>query len=115
MVEEMGMDSAVQEGLDTLASLEERITRTVEVVSSLRQENRRLHENLQATGQELETTKGRLEEAQSLSSEFQKENEDLTRRLERTTQELEGLRGERKQVKARVEKLLTQLDLLTAS
>lgn len=106
---------AIQEGLDTLASLEERITRAVEVVNSLRQENRRLQEKLQAAGDELESTKNELREAQSLSAEFQKENDDLNRRLERSTQELDGLRGERKQVKARVEKLLTQLDLLTAS
>lgn len=104
---------AVQEGLDTLANLEERITRAVEVVISLRQENRQLQEQLQATGQELEATKGELVEAQSLSAEFQKENEELSRKLDRTAHELEGLRGERKQVKARVEKLLTQLDLLT--
>ena len=103
------------EGLDTLANLEERITRAVEVVNSLRQENKRLQDKLQTTGDDLESTKNELREAQSLSAEFQKENEDLSRRLERSTQELEGLRSERKQVKARVEKLLTQLDLLTAS
>lgn len=71
---------AVQEGIDTLASLEERINRAVQVITNLRSEN-----------------------------------EDLHRRVSALEEEVNTMRGERKQVKTRIEKLLSQLDLLTAS
>jgi chromosome segregation ATPase len=71
---------AVQEGIDNLASLEERINRAVQVITNLRSEN-----------------------------------DDLRRRVGALEEELNTLRGERKQVKTRIEKLLSQLDLLTAS
>lgn len=74
------MEAVQEESVDSLANLEERITRAVELVTSLRGENAQLRETLSAT-----------------------------------QAELEDLRGERRQVKLRIEKLLSQLDLLSAS
>jgi FtsZ-binding cell division protein ZapB len=73
--------------IDSLASLEERVTRAVEIVAALRQERDQL--------------------AQKLSSS-QAEGTRLA-------DELDHLRSERKQVRTRIEKLLGQMDLLGAS
>jgi len=78
---------AVQAGTDALASLEERITRAVQVLTALRNENEQL----------------------------QKEKGELEQKAQQLSEEVDALRGERKQVKTRIEKLLTQLDLLSAS
>lgn len=75
------------EDLDTLASLEERITRAVDLVMQLRADN-------QALEAELQTARGETE---------------------RLSQELEEARSERKQVRTRIEKLLGQMDLLSDS
>jgi len=75
------------EDLDTLASLEERITRTVDLVTQLRADNQALETELQTARTE----------------------------TERLSQELEEVRAERKQVRARIEKLLGQMDLLSDS
>jgi chromosome segregation ATPase len=110
------MEAAVQEReIDTLSDLEERITRAVQAISTLRNENGQLHERLKTTEAELAATRTARDEAQGMSAEFQKENSQLEMRLTQATEELSGLRGERKQVKARIEKLLGQLDLLSAS
>ena len=76
--------------IDSLSSLEERITRTVELVAELRRENAALMEQLEA--------------ANSSAAQSQK-----------YLQELEDLRKERKQVRTRIEKLLGQMDLLSAT
>jgi FtsZ-binding cell division protein ZapB len=78
---------AVQESTDTLGSLEERITRAVQVLTSLRNENQQL----------------------------QRDKSELEQKVQQLSEEVDTLRGERKQVKTRIEKLLTQLDLLSAS
>jgi FtsZ-binding cell division protein ZapB len=78
---------AVQASTDALANLEERITRAVHAITALRGENEQL----------------------------QKDKSDLAQRVQQLSEEVEALRGERKQVKTRIEKLLTQLDLLSAS
>jgi chromosome segregation ATPase len=106
---------AVQEGIDTLASLEQRITRAVELVTSLRSENDRLQSDLKTTQEQLRSTKVELDEASGLSAEFQKDNANLQLQITALSQELDELRGERKQVKARIEKLLGQMDLLSVS
>ena len=72
---------------DSLNSLEERVTRAVELVTTLRQERDQLAEKL---------------------SGAQAENSRLAG-------ELDHLRSERKQVRTRIEKLLGQMDLLGAS
>jgi FtsZ-binding cell division protein ZapB len=79
--------STAQQELDALASLEERITRAVELVTSLRQENADLGAQLSSAIAE----------------------RDSVRR------EIEELRSERKQVRARIEKLLAQVDLLSGA
>jgi chromosome segregation ATPase len=79
---------------ESLASLEERIRRTVELVSTLRAER-------DAAVAALE---GERKTATAATAEAQ-----------RLRQELDGLRSERKQVRTRIEKLLGQMDLLTGS
>ena len=71
--------------VDSLASLEERITRAVELVTSLKAQNANLEKQVQAATAERDATR----------------------------QELEDLRSERKQVRTRIEKLLGQMDLLS--
>ncbi len=70
---------------DSLASLEERITRAVELVTALKAQNVNLEKQVQAALAERDATR----------------------------QEIEDLRAERKQVRARIEKLLGQMDLLS--
>ena len=106
---------AVAEGIDTLASLEERINRAVQVITDLRGENAELHKKLTSTAEDLNTARLERDEAQSMSAAFEKENSDLDQKIKDLSEELNTLRGERKQVKSRIEKLLSQLDLLSAS
>ena len=79
--------STARPEIDSLASLEERITRAVDLVGALRAENAEILGQLQAAIAE----------------------RDMAR------QELEDLRSERKQVRTRIEKLLGQMDLLAGS
>ncbi|MGI8744540.1 MAG: cell division protein ZapB [Bryobacteraceae bacterium] len=80
--------------VDSLAALEERITRAVEVVSRLRGEKDALAAQVAAA---------------------QKEAAAAHAQAQKAMQELEELRSERKQVRTRIEKLLGQMDLLSAS
>ena len=73
--------------LDSLAHLEERITKAVELVTHLRAQNAALQDELA------------LAEA----------DRDAAR------SELDALRSERKQVRTRIEKLLGQMELLSAT
>lgn len=106
---------AVQEGIDTLASLEERINRAVQVISHLRSENQQLQQRLKSAQEQLTSAAAARDEAQAATVEFQKQTGELEQRAQRLSEELDTLRGERKQVKVRIEKLLSQLDLLSAS
>ena len=109
------MEAVQEEGIDNLANLEERITRAVQVITSLRSENGQLQQRLRTAEDSLAATRAELVEAQALTSEYQKENSALEGRVSQLTQEVDHMRGERKQVKTRIEKLLDQLDLLSAS
>lgn len=109
------MDAVQEPEIDTLANLEERITRAVQAITDLRGENHQLQERLRAVESELTATQSAREQAEGLAAEVQRENGQLEERLKQTSDELANLRGERKQVKARIEKLLGQLDLLSAS
>lgn len=73
--------------LDSLAHLEERITRAVELVSQLRSQNAELQERLTAAIADRDATQAELVE----------------------------LRSERKNVRTRIEKLLGQMELLSAT
>jgi len=81
------MSTAVQQEFDALASLEERIRLAVELVTTLRSENRELEAQLNSALAERDAAR----------------------------QELDDLRSERKQVRTRIEKLLGQLDLLSGA
>jgi FtsZ-binding cell division protein ZapB len=76
---------------DALDSLEERIHRTVELVTALRAER--------------DAALAELDRVRKASGSAITEAQKLR-------QELEGLRSERKQVRTRIEKLLGQMELL---
>lgn len=106
---------AVQEGIDTLASLEERINRAVQVISNLRHENQQFQQRLKVAQEQVIAAAAERDEAQAGAASFEREKSDLEQKVQRLSSELDVLRGERKQVKVRIEKLLSQLDLLSAS
>jgi FtsZ-binding cell division protein ZapB len=80
------MSPAEQQDTDTLANLEERITRAIELVARLRKER-----------------EAALEEAAEAKAG-----------AARLSEEVKSLQAERKQVRARIEKLLGQIDQLSA-
>lgn len=82
---------------DSLADLEERVLRTVELVTTLRAER-------DAAVAELTEARAVIEEL----SAFKKTEADARALRD----EVAGLRAERKQVRLRIEKLLAQLDLV---
>ena len=84
--------------VDTLAHLEERITRAVEAVNRLRSER--------------ETAQAQLEALTAERDAARKEACESTAFAQKAAAELEELRSERKQVRSRIEKLLGQMDLL---
>jgi FtsZ-binding cell division protein ZapB len=89
------MATAVRENdIDSLANLEERISKAVEVVARLRSEKEELQNQLESA---------------------QREAADANVQAQKMAQELEELRSERKQVRTRIEKLLGQMDLLSTS
>jgi chromosome segregation ATPase len=109
------MEALHEEGVDTLANLEERITRAVQVISDLRQQNMQLEERVKAAEDHVHSLTAERDEAQALSTEFQNENRTLEEKVAQLSKQLDDMRGERKQVRVRIEKLLNQLDLLSAS
>jgi len=88
------------EEADSLASLEERILKAAELVTQLRRERDAAAAQKQAAVQERDAAV--------------KEAGEARKRAEALAVELEALRGERRQVRTRIEKLLGQLDLLSA-
>jgi FtsZ-binding cell division protein ZapB len=79
---------------DSLASLEERIRRTVDMVTTLRAER---------------------DEAVAELAAARKTAVTASAEAEKLRQEIDELRGERKQVRTRIEKLLGQMDLLSGT
>lgn len=108
-------DTLQEQETDTLSDLEDRITRAVQAIANLRNENHQLQEQLRETEEQLGSTRSSRDEVQGLLEEFQKDNGELTGQLQQANEELQSLRGERKQVRTRIEKLLGQLDTLTMS
>jgi FtsZ-binding cell division protein ZapB len=90
-----------EQQVDSLANLEERIGRAVEMVVALRKENQDLSQRLQTMTTERD--------------EARTETQTAVAHSEKLTQEMEELRSERKQVRTRIEKLLGQMDLLSAT
>ena len=84
--------------LDSLANLEERVRRAVELVASLRAER-------DAALSELEGARAALGELASVRK--------AAAEAQLLREEIGGLRAERKQVRVRIEKLLGQMDLLS--
>lgn len=87
------MELLREDDTEYLANLEQRILKAVELVTALKKEN--------------EALKERLSSATADRSEVEGE-------LSALRKEVESLRGERKQVRTRIEKLLGQMDLLSA-
>jgi FtsZ-binding cell division protein ZapB len=90
-----------EEQLDSLSSLEERVTRAVEVVTRLREEKQALESQLGTALAERDAAR--------------KETANEAAHAQKLAQELDDLRSERKQVRTRIEKLLGQMDLLSGS
>lgn len=109
------METVQEQGIDALASLEQRITRAVELITTLRAENDQLLQRLNATQQDLASVSSQRDEAHAFSTDLQRQNGELEQKLSRFSQELDELRSERRQVKARIEKLLGQMELVSAS
>jgi len=84
--------------LDSLASLEERIRRAVELVATLKAERDAALSDLA----EARVAMAELASAKKTAAE-----------VERLREEIAGLRAERKQVRVRIEKLLGQMDQLS--
>ena len=105
----------MEESVDSLDELEERIRRAVGVIKELRIENEALQARLQKLQSELTVAQTERDEANQMSDEFQKESGELEAKVRMVNEELETMRSERKQVKVRIEKLMSQLDLLSAS
>jgi chromosome segregation ATPase len=96
------------EDTDTLTGLEERILRAVQLVGTLREENAELKARLADAEAEAQLANAARDEAQEALASFRAN-------AGKAEKELELLQAERKQVKARIEKLLGQMDLLSAS
>ena len=96
------------EDTDTLSGLEDRILRAVQLVSKLRDENADLKERLAAAEAEAQLAAAARFDAEQALAAFKSS-------AGKAEQELQVLQTERKQVKARIEKLLGQMDLLSAS
>ncbi|HEY1950303.1 MAG TPA: hypothetical protein VGG97_25055 [Bryobacteraceae bacterium] len=107
--------TAQEQSVDALAGLEERITRAVQIISTLRAENSQLQNDLTAARDELKTVVASNADTEALAGLLQKEHDELEQKTKRLSEEVEELRAERKQVRSRIEKLLNQLDLLSAS
>lgn len=96
----MATNARVEE-TDSLTSLEERIHRAVQLVSQLRQEKESVQKQFEAVLAEKEAA---IHAAT-----------DLQAQLNTVSEELDSLKSERKQVRTRIEKLLGQMDLLSAT
>ena len=99
----MASPAARVEETDSLASLEERITRAIELVTQLRQERDTALRRADSLAAEL----AEHESAASEKAELEAQNARLL-------EEIASLKSERRQVRTRIEKLLGQMDLLSS-
>jgi FtsZ-binding cell division protein ZapB len=86
--------------IETLGDLEERIRRAAELVAGLRAERSELVQQRDAANAARERAEREAADAKASASKL--------------IAEIDQLRSERKQVRARVEKLLGQMDLINA-
>ncbi len=94
------MTAPREQEIDSLSDLEDRITRTVELVNSLKQQRYELVQRVQVVEAERDQAR---DEARAAAG-----------RIDELAREIDELRSERKQVRSRIEKLLGQMDLLSA-
>lgn len=95
------MEPIRDDDAEFLASLEDRILRAVELVGQLRKEN--------------ESLENKLESAAEVQKGMEADLAEARRENARLVKELDSMHAERKQVRTRIEKLLGQMDLLSAS
>lgn len=93
------MASPVREEPDSLASLEQRIVRTVEIVTELREEREIIMKDLETA----------IADKTAAHAEIERQKEEIAR----LNQELDAMRNEQSDVRTRIQKVLGQLDLLT--
>ncbi len=104
-----------ERSVDALASLEERITRAVHLITELRTENASLSKRVSALEDEVKAGTTTQHEMEAHNADLMKERSELEQKVKQQSNELDDIRGERKEVRTRIEKLLSQLDLLSAS
>jgi chromosome segregation ATPase len=109
------METVQEQSVDSLASLEERITRAVQLITDLRTQNTSLTKRVEALQEEVKAGATTQHEMEAHNAELLQERNDLAQKLNLQGHELDEVRGERKEVRTRIEKLLSQLDLLSAS
>lgn len=109
------METMQDTGVDSLASLEERITRAVNLITELRSENAGLSKRVATLEDQLKSAGTAQHDLESVNAGLLSDRDALTRKNKQLSGELDELRGERKEVRTRIEKLLSQLDLLSAS
>lgn len=109
------MELVQETGVDSLAHLEERITRAVHLITELRSQSATLTSKVAALEEQLNGATTTQHELESNNAGLLKERDDLEQKVKLQAQELDDVRGERKEVRTRIEKLLSQLDLLSAS
>lgn len=109
------METAQAPALDSLASLEDRINRAVQVVTDLRAHNGELTKRSADLQNELNAAHARNHELEAINNALVRERDELNQRVQQQGHELDDLHNERKEVRSRIEKLLSQLDLLSAS
>jgi uncharacterized coiled-coil DUF342 family protein len=102
------MELFMAEDSDSLASLEERITRAVQLVMSLREQNAELHRKLESAVQERDSLKAERDNALGSIAQYKQSSVEG----EKYKAELDQLKNERRNVRNRIEKLLGQMDLL---
>jgi len=111
----MSAGARTAEEIDTLSSLEERITRAVELVIQLRAEKQSLEAELHRTIEERDGIRVELNLAQTDASSAHADADASKAHSERLNHELEELHSERKQVRSRIEKLLGQMEVLSGA
>jgi len=109
------MEIVQEAAVDSLASLEERITRAVHIITELRSQNLSLTKRVATLEDEVLAGNATQHELESNNADLLQERDDLAAKSKQLGQELDEMRGERKEVRTRIEKLLSQLDLLSAS